>query len=102
MQPSMGYGDLARRVVPVVQQYGIQYVSLIPPPEGGMTDQDGKIHLLLNLDAVNGSPPDFSQMAADLETACGCPIELYTLEGIRHTPYGKDVIRQSVMLVLDA
>lgn len=99
MQPQLGYGELAKRVVTVAQKHGVMYVSLIPPPEGGMTDQEGRMHLLLNLDGNTGSPPDFEKLAAELEQSCGCPVELYTLESIRHSPYGKDVIRQSIMLM---
>lgn len=101
MQPTMRPNDLAKRVVPVAQKHGVMYVSLIPPPEGGLLDQDGKMHLLLNLDGHTGGLPDFDALAEDLERACGCAVQLYTLESIRHSPYGKDVIRQSIMLMPD-
>lgn len=99
MQSPKGYNDVARRVLPVAQRHGVSHVSLVVPPEGGFLDQDGRMHLLLNLDGVDSGVPDFNRLANDLERACGCPVELYTLESIRHSPYGKDVIRHSVMLM---
>ncbi len=100
MQSPSGIEELARRVVPVARKHGVNYVSLIPPQQNVILDEDGRLHLLLNLDGTSAKP-DFDALARELQRSVGSPVELYTLESIRHSPYGKDVIRQSVMLTMD-
>ncbi len=99
MRPSTGYEELARQTVPVARRYGVPFLSLMPPGPGLIYDEEGRLHLLLNLDGVS-SQPDFDRLTYDLEQATGHRVELYTLESVRHSVYSKNVIRESIILTM--
>jgi hypothetical protein len=100
MQFRLKSDEIARRVIPVLWRHGIERVMLIPRDKANVVDEEGHMHLLLD---TNGSEEstDFDALLDELEAAVGCPVQVYTLENMRHNPYGKDVIRSAVMLTTD-